>query len=155
MQFQVPQSEASNRVRFTVTTPQGMSCTTVMADGCKLYEVEIPEGVDEREVKVVAQFLDGGSRPYGEEMVLKAPEPTQSWNDLSPQQQAEALVADQLNEPEVKDEEAPEEPREEDVPELVEGTPEPVQGLVEDAPEPPVDEVQEEVKKKPRRRKPR
>jgi hypothetical protein len=156
MQFQVPQSETYERIRFTVTTPQGLSRTALNTE-CKLHDIVIPEGVDECEVEVMAQFLDGGSRPVGEEMVLKSPEPPEplkSWADLSPKQQAEVLVADQLDVSEVKDEEAPEKPREEDVPELVEDAPEPVQDMVEDAPESPEEPAQIEMKKH-RRRKPR
>ena len=140
MQFQVPQSEAHERIRFTVTTPQGMSRTAFSTE-CKLHDVEIPEGVDECEVEVVAQFLDGGSRPVGDEMVMKSAEPPQPKPEL-----------------ETKDEEAPESVSPEVGEGMVEDAPAESDDVVEDAPEPvveePVVEVQKEVKK-PRRRKSR
>jgi len=169
MQVNLPQCEQYNRVRLTVNTPQD-SKQMVFGEPHKVANIKLPEGVEEREVEVVGQFMDNGSRVVGEEMLLKSPTPPQfkvpatldaepelasepepkSWDDLSPEKQAEALVHDQ-NQPEVNDEEAHEEAREEDVHELVEGTPEPVQDVVEDAPEPAVEQVQE-VKKSRRRR---
>ena len=170
MRVNLPQCEQYNRVRLTITKPQG-SNSRVLGEPHKVANIELPEGVEEREVEVVGQFMDNGSRVVGDVMLLRSPTPPpfkvpdtpdaepepelepepKSWDDLSPEKQAEALVHDQLNPPEVTDEEAHEEAREEDVPSVVEGTPEPVSDVVEDAPEPAVEPVQE-VKKSRRRR---
>jgi len=128
MLIQLPQSEKYNRVRVVVKSHLGEQ-SMILGEPHKTVEVDVPA-----DGEVTGQYLDNGSRLVGDPVVL-----------VKPKEQPE---------PEVKDEEAPEEPREEDVHELVAGTPEPVQDVVEDAPEPAVEQVQE-VKKKPRRRQPR
>ncbi len=162
MQINLPKHEQYSRVRLTVNTPQG-SESMMFGEPHVVANIKLPEGVEERDVEVLGQFLDNGGRPGGDEMLLRSPTPPEpepepepepkSWDELGPEKQAEVLVADQLNTPEVKDEEAPEEAREEDVHELVAGTPEPVQDVVEDAPEPASEPVQEEVKKHRRKRR--
>ncbi len=144
MKVNLPRHEQYNRVRLTVNTPRG-SEIMVFGEPHKVAELKLPEGVEENDVEVIAQYIDGGSRLFGNEFVLRSA----MLVDAEPEMVRES---DEQPKEEMKNEETPAEPREEDAPELDEGSPEPFVDLVEDAPESPAEPVQEEVKKHRRKR---
>ena len=73
MKLKVPKSSACDRVQFMLSCngfKTGANCDNSLDE----IEVMLPENVQEQEVYVVAQFLDAGGKPVGEEMVVQEPE---------------------------------------------------------------------------------
>jgi hypothetical protein len=154
MKIQLPKHVLYSRVQLVVTTPQGRQRMVFGAEH-QIAEFDLPDSVGENEVKVECQYLDGGSRPVGDPMVMRHPQPAErgpkKWEDLSVKERAYAITDVMVNpdpEPEMNDEKDPESVDPEVGEDVVEDAPIESDGVVEETPEPPAQKV-----KKPRRRR--
>lgn len=114
MKVTLPQHDLYSVVRLTIKTPAGESGMS-LNDSHQTAEINLPDGVVEDGVEVLAQFLDGASRPVGDVIPLKRPAPKPE-PELEPKEEkdeeapAEAVASAGV---EVADEETAEVAREE------------------------------------------